>query len=302
MIDFIKLDVKSEVDIFLKNPLLNFSEEMNTSTGEIIPYYENGNTRKYKQKAYFKNLKFEIYSTGKIFISGSLHKYFNDGKHNYNDFNQNDTRAVLRELIQLFNIVPSNCKINALEIGLNIKLVKDVDGIINNCLLHKKTKFEHKHNSNDGNYKQFEHFEYFVKIYNKGRQFKLDDQLMRFEIKYRRMRSLQKYGISNLQDLYNIDLNVFKTDLIEEWNNVLFYDSTLQIHTLKDKIKLNISNYSNPNFWSTLIDNKEVYKYKYHFNELKKYTEKYSKNIQKSISDQLAIKIDQLTKTLHIHT
>ena len=143
-------------------------------------------------------------------------------------------------------------------------------------------------------YKQARHTEYIIKIYNKGKHYKLDQKLLRFEIKYTRMRVLNKKGIKTLFDLYNTDLSVFRDELLNEWQKVLFYDFTLQIPPLSKTKLSNLISYNNVLFWQRILSKDKVEVYKYHLKELKGYVNKYSLNIQKSISVQMSDKINNL--------
>jgi hypothetical protein len=50
---------------------------------------------------------------------------------------------------------------------------------------------------------------------------------MRFEIKYTKMQTNER-GIYNLQGLTSYGLHNFKDELLNEFNNILFYDNTIQ--------------------------------------------------------------------------
>jgi hypothetical protein len=58
-----------------------------------------------------------IYDTGLITLSGSLHKYWNSGAHNYNDFNSEAFYGFER-LKEKFKY--RQCILKCLEIGINI--------------------------------------------------------------------------------------------------------------------------------------------------------------------------------------
>ncbi len=75
MFDFIKTNVKEiNPDELTNNPLLNFD----------ITVDSEGTVK--KRVAEFKDLNFKIIDEKYININGSVHKYFNGGFHNYNDF------------------------------------------------------------------------------------------------------------------------------------------------------------------------------------------------------------------------
>ena len=102
MIDFIKYELKNTNVYALEvNTYLEFHQKQNTKTGEIGAY----------KNAYYKGLEFKIYETTlanpnkRITVEGSLHKYWNNGAHNFNDFGINQINEVLNELKKKFNIV-----------------------------------------------------------------------------------------------------------------------------------------------------------------------------------------------------
>ncbi|MBK6821528.1 MAG: hypothetical protein IPG87_00430 [Saprospiraceae bacterium] len=84
-------------------------------------FYEDGEIEvehiKYKGKglipemtAEYKNLDFEIFKNGAVYLKGSLHVFWNDGIHNYNDFGIEGLKTVLKELETKFGIIPEKTK------------------------------------------------------------------------------------------------------------------------------------------------------------------------------------------------
>ena len=88
---------------FEHHPLLLFELKNVAEDGELIPRLKkgkevtdrNGNViyKTVYRQAFYKGLEFKIYDITKstpynrITIEGSLHKYWNNGAHNFNDFN-----------------------------------------------------------------------------------------------------------------------------------------------------------------------------------------------------------------------
>jgi hypothetical protein len=106
LIDFIKIIIKELNPAILEaNPLLNFFDNINLSTGEIKTTNRTGQQIIPFKYASDNGLEFKIYDTGLITLSGSLHKYWNQGAHNYNDFDLGSFLGVLRDLKYKFNIV-----------------------------------------------------------------------------------------------------------------------------------------------------------------------------------------------------
>jgi hypothetical protein len=73
---------------------------------------------------------------------------------------------------------------------------------------------------------------------------------MRFEIKYTKMQKLNERGIYNLQDLASYGLHNFKDELLNEFNNILFYDNTIQSKSQS------IVHYKNALYWIELLSKK----------------------------------------------
>ena len=288
------------------NPLLDFYETINLTTGEMKTTNRNGNKVTPSKNASYKGLEFKIYDTGTITLSGSLHKYWNDGAHNYNDFNNEAVLFILNDLNTKFDIDPSKCILKCLEIGINITPLVPTNEILDNCLLHKTKPFEYQKNSDEGKYKQVQHSQYIIKIYNKAlhyksKGFKIKNEIMRFEIKYTKMQKLNEKGIFSLQDLINYGLQNFKDTVLKEWQNVLFYDNTIQIDPLSTKSKKALLEYSNPNYWTGLLANNQTKNFTYHKNQLKKIVSKNSNKIQNLIAETIGKKIDFLnSKTIQI--
>ena len=303
MVDYIKILITDLNPFILEaNPLLDFFDNINLSTGEIKTTNRQGNKVTPYKNALYNGLEFRIYDTGTVTLSGSLHKYWNSGAHNFNDFNYYAILCVINDLKTKFEIQPENCILKCLEIGINIIPPIPTNHILDYCFLHKTNPFEYQKNSNEGKYKQVQHSQYIVKIYNKALHYKKDyseikTEIMRFEIKYTKMQKLNERGIYNLNDLVKYGLHNFKNELLNEFNNILFYDTTIQ-----SKSK-SLTNYKNPLYWIELLSNKQKDLFNYHRKHLKKITSQSSDKIQFQTSEIMSKKIDFLnTNTTQIDT
>ena len=292
--------------ILENNHLLDFYDTINLTTGEMKTTNRYGVKVTPSKNASYKSLEFKIYDTGTITLSGSLHKYWNDGAHNYNDFNYEEVLFVLNDLNTKFDIDLSNSFLKCLEIGINITPPVPTNEILDNCLLHKTKPFEYQKNSDEGKYKQVQHSQYIIKIYNKAlhyksKGFKIKDEIMRFEIKYIKMQKLNEEGIFSLQDLMDYGLQNFKNIILIEWQNVLFYDNTIQIDQLTNRSKKAILEYSNPNYWTGLLAKNQTKNFNYHRNQLRKIVSKNSNKVQDLTTEIIGKKIDSLnSKTIQI--
>jgi len=293
MIDFVKILIRDmDTTILECNPYLDFYDKINLSTGEIKTINRKGIKITPYKNSFFNGLEFRIYETGTITMSGSLHKYWNSGGHNYNDFSFSSFSQVLNDLKIKFGIEPNKAILKCLEIGINIVPPIPTNEIIDYCFLHKTKPFEYQKNSEEGKYKQVEHSQYIIKLYNKALHYKskfdIDTEILRFEIKYTKMEKLNNLGIFNLKDLQDYGLINFKDMLLNEFRNVLYFDGTIQSKSKR------ISNYSNPLYWSELVSKPNKSNYYKHRDILKTLTTQFSNNIQTQIIEIMSNKIDFL--------
>ncbi len=293
LVDYIKILIKDLTPAILEaNPLLDFYDNINTTTGEIKTVNHKGQKITPYKNAFYNSLEFKIYDTGTITISGSLHKYYNAGAHNFNDFNFEAFLYVLNDLKRKFNITPEQCILKCLELGLNITPPKPTNEILDYCFLHKTKPFEYQKNSGEGKYKQVQHSQYIIKIYNKALHYKKDfdikTEIMRFEIKYTKMERLNKLGVFNLYDISKLGFKYFENELLTEWQNVLFFDTTINAKSKR------LTNYQNPIYWSELTQKTTKTNYYKHKRILIDFTLNYSQKIQHQLTEIMRKKIEVL--------
>lgn len=287
MIDFIKIYVQNiNADIIENNVLLDFLQLINTNTGEVDSY----------KSAYYRGLEFKIYEQTEVTkfrrltIEGSLHKYWNKGAHNFNDFGIVEVENVIRDLETKFNIDIKLCVLRQLEIGININPPIATKQILKGCLKYKTNDFKWVFTSDEGNYIQSVNQRHFIKIYDKkthyeNRGFEIEQKhIMRVEKKWRKMIELNKKGIYTLDHLINYGLINFKNDLLKLWDNVLYCDFSLVENTKFE------NKYTNVNWWERL----NYDQLKYHRNNLNKIIKKNTDNIKNIISKLISSKVDIL--------
>src|SRR5690606_38051632 len=248
MIDFIKSTiVNTDFSILEDNPLLDFCYKVNPHTGLIRTVNKHGCKITPYKDAYYKGLTFKIYDTGTITVEGSLHKYYNEGKHNYNDFTKDNLNEVLKDIRYKFNIRLEHYVLQNLEVGINITPPLNTTEIIGNCYLHRRNHFENTYNSQEGKYYQCRYQQYIIKLYDKARHyrvkgFEIENEIMRFEIKHTKMQKLNKLGIETLSNLRYLDFEIFKMQLIKEWEYILYYENPIQNNPLSKTKEKQISN------------------------------------------------------------
>lgn len=291
MIDGIKLSIQNKeyAKRLQKNKLFEFVSIVNTYTGEL--------SNKIETK--YMSLVISIYESGTVIIKGSLHKFWNNGIHNYNDFHLTNVLNIIDEWVNIFGAEILNAKIDNIEFGVNIKPPIQTDEILRNVLLHKRVKFKTGTFFNS-NYKECAHEHYCIKIYDKALQYKQPNDILRIECKYIRMVELNRIGIYSYKDLRKPEIYPeLERMLIKKWNEVLFIDETIKRKGLKEKQRESLNNYLNPNYWLKIAKN-ETYRYNKEEIKYKNIVSKFSDNLQFQISNLINEKWQKLTDNFEI--
>jgi hypothetical protein len=294
MIDFIKLS--SRLNSTQAADLMNridFNGSYNLSSQEpetILPNGKKVSTRSY---GWIKNIKIELFPNGYIELAGSLHKYYNDGKHNYNQFGRKEAEIALKRLIVVSGLELPYFKVDSVEVGVNLMPPIPSDDIINNALMYKRRPFEAKYCTDEGNYRQATLSEYWVKLYNKRLHYEkqgydIGYEILRFELKINKMRMLAKYRVFTLEDLMDNVEDIARDLLSKAWKEALLYDPTMNKQTKEKTIK-----YANVNFWRG-IAGKNNRSYNYHHKKLYRMLEGNTCAIQAKVADLMLESLDGL--------
>lgn len=296
MVDYIVLYLAYLSKEILKAKGVEFNiptKGINPDTGELI----KDERFNYKWEGESKNLKFLIDTKGKVFLKGSLHVFWNNGKHNYNDFNLTALKQVINELRSNFGIIPEKTTIRHVEIGLNIDDLPFKTGEINkNLLFHsgkgiELNRFKDIQHSTEGDFKTIKRSNYSIKSYDKALQNNLKSNIYRFEIKHTRTRDLKKLGIITLDDLINpAKLELLKFDFLKKWNEVFLYDWTIRKDELKPKAKSKLKDWQRLNYWEEINALKESIdrnKFSRELNEYEKIVQGHSDNVKAIIAESL---------------
>lgn len=269
MIDNVKLFVKDKHSFeshILNNGLVELSSKLNYHTGEVMEYPKRG-----------KDLNLEINITNSLgTVLGSIHKYNNiiedKGNQNYNDFSFCQIQEVILGLIEKYNIADGT-SITNLEFGFNLAVNKDPKIIIDNNVLMNNFKAPNKNLKflGKGDYKEFQLTDYSNKMYNKSKQFKLNSNILRIELKIIRKRMLQQLGVYSLEDLldYEICFRLFEA-FREQFEGLLIVDE-FDTNSVPENAYNKLIKYTNPNYWISIKDKKSpkvIYRLKKDFNNL----------------------------------
>ncbi|WP_147462001.1 hypothetical protein [Chryseobacterium defluvii] len=280
---------------------------------------ETGETDDKKEGKYF-GMQIIKYSSGRVMIKGSIHKFFNRTDFNGNDFDMQNLSIALKDLETEIGLKPEYCKLENIEIGVNIQLPFNPNKILQNLLFHRSVEFNKT--ISGAFYYQSAKRDYIVKIYNKTAQYEkklkkysenqsfmkpdekkqftlfkktvnehLQPNTLRFELKFLKMNVLNDLGIVYLSDLIKPEMvDTFKNLLLKEFEEVYFYDYTTDETNMK-KTEINkLKDYRNPNYWVNL-NKKDKYYHKRKFQEM---TLKYSQNIKAKVLELIKQKIEKM--------
>jgi len=231
MIDFIKMvHTCSDITEFVDKHRDQMTCRVNFGTGEMIPPFE------FKYKQYTITIRSNT-EKGVHFIevTGSLHKSHFDGP-NYQRFNFDCLQYEIDYLSSYLGVSPDQLRVQNLEIGVNVETnFRPFKYLKNNLLLYKTKEFKPYDYGVDAKELGF----YcpgtpIIKIYDKGKQYDLPGNLMRFEVRYKKSQPLNKMGIYTLADLQDRSMvQSLGQLLIKTWESVLLYESDLDLNKSK---------------------------------------------------------------------
>jgi len=260
MIDFIKIHYRDKRDfesfVLMEGNFENVTGQFDTHTGEIgYPY-----------KTKFETMDYVI-SKKTGCIKNSLHKFYNKvvlgQDQNFNDFTYSNLAFSISQLLKkMVNV--SETRITHLEFGLNILVQIPAEEIIRkNILMHNLEGFNHNRQYyGQGELKQFDRYNYFIKIYDKAKQYrkeyKLKNNILRVELKINKSREFHKTGIFNLLDLLDkINLEKLFSLLLERFDELTIIDDVENFNHFTDKDKIIFKEYVNPRYWENLLELKK---------------------------------------------
>jgi len=251
---------------WLENKFLNFYTSTNVQTGEIK---ENKLIAKYNGLTFIITASQKYENINYCQVQGSLHKFFNNGEHNANDFTFANLQTVLQDLQNNFQIIPERSILRNLEFGVNIKAPITVKEILKNIVAYGNNSFATLKIEGMTVGKWIEKQQYKIKVYDKGKQYKISTKnLVRIEISVNKMRFLEKHNIINLSSLENHttvkDLGYLLTEF---WNDTIYYDKKLKWKLLSEFERKKVLYYAAERNW-TEFDRKQRFRAKKHLNEI----------------------------------
>lgn len=247
MDDYIKCSTNNSIEIqnVLQNPGIDFKGIHSVKTGEILPY---------PQTCKVGEWELILHSPTLLQITGSLHKYWNNGT-NWNDFKIENLLTAIIKLCNRLQINPYNMKIHNLEFGVNITPAIDATEILKNVICYKN-KESIKGIDDSKYFLEFDKEQYYLKMYDKGKQariaWKLDvGNVLRVEIKARDSKYISFGNIKNLADLLDLNNNKLLGRKINKvFEDVVFDDHTIQVSEMTKPDRKIYEKYRNPRVWT----------------------------------------------------
>lgn len=251
MFDGIKIECKeTDPRHWLNDDRLLFPQSVNERTGEIIPQ-----TRVAKHSGLIFKITPSRKSPGlhHCQIEGSLHKFFNDGRHNANDFHLQDVCNVVATLNNQFD-VSQNTKLSNLEFGVNIELPIPVSKFLKMVVSMPERRFSQLDIDKIKVGKVCGKTDHHFKIYDKGLLSKSNKtNLLRVEISIKRMRVIEHFGIKTIGDLTDpAKVTGLGNYLAKMFSDVIIIDPAIYKNKLTAKELNKLRQYENPRFWENL--------------------------------------------------
>jgi hypothetical protein len=207
----------------------------------------------------YKGLIFE-FKGNYVNLRGSIHKYWNNGEHNYNDFTTSNLLEAIEKLQKEFEINIFESRLNNIEFGVNLIVPFKADKFIRTLIFHGGLEWTLVDNQTMC-FCEFEHSKYYLKIYDKGKQYRkthdIQDEIIRVEIKVRKMEYLHTKGIKIefLSDLLNTSYyEALGGLLLDTFKDVLIFDETVDLTLLNAKQKDFYQSANNFNYWSNQMN------------------------------------------------
>ena len=246
MLDWFKIELMNRPLKELRQKL-DFIKPVNMKTGEILGTYEIAYIRIHDVPDCSISVK--IFRSGRVWVQGSIHKFW-DG-HNHSVFTIDEALKAFVQLFEILGAHPTDAKILQIEYGVNLCTPFDPDAFINRLICFKYKPFEGM-----GNYEKIGKVcyqrEYDIKIYNKGKQYNLKNNILRIEKKVKDSRNLKRLQIYTLADITPTKVAEMIEDLQSCINDVLIDDKSIDETKLTTRQKLGLSKYRNKDFWSEL--------------------------------------------------
>lgn len=168
-----------------------------------------------------------------------------------------------------------------IEFGVNTTPIFNPSKFLKGLLYHNNILFENRFK---GNFAQAPHQRYILKIYNKSNQYRMNENVLRIELKITKITELNEIGLKTFADVNGTILGKAKQMLLRRFDEVMHYDYTINKKGLTKAQKQLLISYSNPRFW--INDLRPQHRHR-HKKRLKEITLKKSKNLHQHLRQDI---------------
>jgi len=298
MIDFVKvrINTRGTAEQLRKDPFFDFrANDVNADTGED----HSG-----QRTATVRNLEITLYESGLVEVTGSLHKYANDGHHNHDQFTFERLCQTVREVSDLLHVPPDLLSLHNVEFGVNVALPMLPSQFLDSILNYRFKLPDVRTFSGRGHLKQWVHQNYIVKVYDKKRQYRLSANILRFEVKVMAMAHLECVEVRTMADLLDKGKLAVLGGLLSKTYDGLMIGEKLHTGQMTAPERRIYEKGMNPNFWRDLPNRKQRTYYRTKFEQL---VSRHGGLMRETVGQLISGRVDFLLKSwdvlpLHIHS
>lgn len=188
----------------------------------------------------------------RLTLAGSLHKYHNGGTVNSGRFTLADIQTAVHDLSIRFGVEPDSTLVENVEIGVNVALPFCPSRVIDAAIVCQNKPFTLFDGSKPKLGKRCVLSDYEVKYYDKGKQ-SGDPRahVLRVEVKVKKMRYLDAYGVVLLADLTNpAKVRPLVEVLLSAINATVFIDPRADLANLTPSEQAAYYQHRDPLTWS----------------------------------------------------
>ena len=242
MIDGINITLSIKPDRIRQ--LLDFTGSHSETTGEVLHHR--------KPTAELNGLLVIIAgSLPSVKVKGSVHKFANQGKHNFDQFTLSRFREVASDLSQIISPLD---QVHGIEFGVNLNTPFNPSLLIGNLLAIRGKRI----NPTDITgmcYAESKFSQYIVKCYDKGLQYGLDYWTLRIELNYFKLARLFPDGLQWRQLSESDTWQYLGKVLSEMFEEVIYWDPAISLTNIPERDQMTLKDGHNPLYWEGIKGN-----------------------------------------------
>lgn len=182
-------------------------------------------------------------------MRGSFHKAHQGGT-NWQDFPRSQFMAAVRETCMALGLHPGQLALSGVEFGVNIMPPIPTPDLLRSIVMHRTQPPQPMHK---GTGIEIPHAAYRFKIYDKARQYDRPGELLRFELKVTKMRTVSGYGLRTLADLLDPAAWVaVRAHLLARFDELLIVGPDLPTEGLSATQGHLLAHATEPGYWMAL--------------------------------------------------